>query len=321
MKTTYQSALLALGGLLVGAAMAWTVSVTADGDPTTDDVPRMLPYQGTLELDGEPVHAVGGDAIAMTLALFDGASGAAPVYRQAVSVEVFAGRFTTTIGPVGLGAGGEEVAIADVVRAADDLYLGITLTGDPQTEEDDVTLTNRQRIHATPYAMWSTSATNLDVARDLVVGRDARVGGELTVEGDAEVQGLTVGADLEVTGASRVQGLEVSGLLNATGGLDARSSAVRVFGAWQDGLAFNTTHTAASDGIVVAFAYRNNSGQHVRMSAYSPVDALRVRSYMRVEAGDVSPSLTMPVRAGDTWRVDVSGTTNLARISFLPLGN
>ena len=46
-------------GLLAGLVTATTVTVFADGDPTTDTVPRAIPYQGVLELNGHPVHAPG----------------------------------------------------------------------------------------------------------------------------------------------------------------------------------------------------------------------------------------------------------------------
>ena len=133
----------------------------ADGDARTDDVPRLLPYQGTFEVDGQPLDARGADALHILFALYDGPEAEQPTYRQAIAVEVFSGRFNATIGPVGVGPDGAEVPIGDVITAADDLYLGMTLLGDPDDPEDDVALANRQRIYATPYAMWTTAATDL----------------------------------------------------------------------------------------------------------------------------------------------------------------
>ena len=178
-------------GILLGGALATGLSVYADGNPATDTVPRILPYQGVLELDGRPVHATGAEALAIEFALYDGADAATPVYTQATSVEVYSGRFTTSMGPTGVPPEGDPVALADVIQAADDLHLGLTLLGE-EGPDDDVSLANRQRIASTAYAMWTTSATDLSVARDLFVARNAHVRGELTV--DAAVSAATVSA-------------------------------------------------------------------------------------------------------------------------------
>ena len=169
--------LILVVGLALGAVTTLGATVFADGDPTTDDVPRMLPYQGTLEINGQPVHATGTSALAMRFDLYDSAEAPEPVYSQRVTVEVYAGRFTTTIGPEGEGPAGEVVAIGDVVAAADDLHLGIVLLNDLEDPEDDTALANRQRLMATPYAMWTTTATSFTVARDLSAGGALRVGG------------------------------------------------------------------------------------------------------------------------------------------------
>ena len=155
----------------------------ADGDPATDAVPRLLPYQGQLELDGQPVNATGANALHIGFLLFDGADAEAHVYRQDLVIQVYSGRFTATIGPTGTNPAGEEVPIDRIITNADDLYLGMILLGNPGDPDDDIALSNRQRIHASPYAMWTTAATDLNVARALVVGGNATVQGDLTVGG------------------------------------------------------------------------------------------------------------------------------------------
>ena len=179
-------------GLLMGIILSASFGVMADGDPTTDDVPRTLPYQGVLELNGEPVNAEGLNALHILFELYDGQDAEAPAYSQPIIVEVYSGRFTATIGPLGLNADNEEVIVSEVITAADDLYLGMTLLGDPDNPEDDIALSNRQRIHASPYAMWTTSATNFNVARDAVVGRNLEVGANLIAGGDVAVGGAIV---------------------------------------------------------------------------------------------------------------------------------
>ena len=179
-RTLHLAALCA--ALLLSPAAAY-----ADGDPTTDAVPRLLPYQGMLELDGRPVHATGDAALHLLFALYAAPDADQPVYQQPITVEVYSGRFIANIGPTGQGPDGGERAIVDVIAAADDLSLGITLLGDPADPTDDIPLQNRQRIHATPYAMWSTTATNLSVAARLDVAGDAQIGGALRVDGPVTI--------------------------------------------------------------------------------------------------------------------------------------
>ncbi len=193
MKTTARTLAAAFVlGCLVGPAFA-------DGDPRTDEVPRLLPYQGQLELDGRPVEATGDAALHLLFSLYDGPDAEQPVYRQPLVVEVYGGRFTATIGPEGEGPDGAVVPIDGVIAAADDLHLGLTLLGDPDDPADDIPLANRQRIYATPYAMWTTSATNLSVARDAAVGGNATVGGDIEVTGEARI-----GGGMRVTGPVRL---------------------------------------------------------------------------------------------------------------------
>ncbi|MEL6182129.1 MAG: hypothetical protein AAFS10_24420 [Myxococcota bacterium] len=173
MNTHTKNIALVISGLLTGLLMATGLSVFADGDPTTDNVQRALPYQGVLELDGQPIHAVGPQALWMEFALYDGLESPDPVYIQQIQVEVYAGRFTVSIGPFDDGG----TPIEEVITAADDLMLGMTLLNDRDDEADDVAMANRQRIHASPYALWTTSATNLTVANNLNVGGDIDLGG------------------------------------------------------------------------------------------------------------------------------------------------
>ena len=205
MNSQNRSNLKLAAGVLLGLITALTVTAMADGDPTTDTVPRVLPYQGTLEFNGQPVHALGEDAIPMRFSLFDGPSSDTAIYNQELSIEVYAGRFTASIGPLGTNADGEEVTITEVIQAADDLYLGMTLLGDG--ENPDVALSNRQRIHASPYALWTTSATNLNVAANLSVRGDALFGGGVTVGEQGHLRLLNNdGASLNSDGALVVGG-------------------------------------------------------------------------------------------------------------------
>ncbi len=220
------SILLALTALIAGPA--W-----ADGDPLTDGVPRLLPYTGVLEIDGRPVDASGEDALHLLFALYDGPEVEQPVYTQPLIVEVYGGRFTATIGPVGVGPDGGEVPIDAIISAADDLHLGMTLLGDPDDPADDIPLANRQRIYATPYAMWTTSATNLAVAGQARIGGDLDVGGAARIGGEARVDGaLRVGGAVELPAGS----LDLDDLTPATVGesLTRNGRSMDVDEAWLD---------------------------------------------------------------------------------------
>lgn len=199
-------------------------AASADGDPRTDGVPRLLPYQGQLELDGRPVNATGESALHIGFLLFDGADAEAHAYRQDLQIEVYGGRFTATIGPVGTDAAGTEVPIERIIANADDLYLGMILLGDPADPEDDIGLANRQRIHASPYAMWTTTATDLTVARDAVVGRNLAVTGDLTVQGAVNLSAGAIDtaevADNAIRPSKIALGNGLRGLQNDTVGVD-----------------------------------------------------------------------------------------------------
>jgi hypothetical protein len=180
------------------------ITAVADGNPATDGVPRLLPYQGLLELDGRPVNAVGDNALHIGFLLFRGADAEAHVYRQDLRIQVYNGRFTATIGPTGTDPAGAEVPIERIIANADDLYLGMILLGDPADPDDDIALSNRQRIHASPYAMWTTAATDLSVARNLVVGGSAVVDGDLTVRGAVNLPAGAINTAALADGAVQV---------------------------------------------------------------------------------------------------------------------
>ncbi len=223
-----------LAGLLMGSLLALGANVMADGDPTTDQVARTLPYQGTLEVDGQPLQATGEQALPMEFQLYASQADEHPVYRQQIIVEVFSGRFTTIIGPLGLDAEGNEVEVSQVIQAADDLHLGMVVLGDLEDPEDDIVLAGRQRIHATPYALWTTSATDMSIARNLVIGGDAQVGGGLNVEGNSRlVGGVEVVGDVNLPNGS----LGLSNMENAFvgTGLQSNQEALRVDESWLDG--------------------------------------------------------------------------------------
>ncbi len=148
-----------LAGMGLGWLLTATTSASADGLTNTDDVPRIIPYEGVLEFDGQAYTTNDGDPLLIEFALFDGEDAEDPVYTQRIEVHVYGGRFTVGIGPVD----DEGVQIGDVIAAADDLFVGLTLIGSPDDPDDDIHLASRQRIHATPYSLWTATASNFSV--------------------------------------------------------------------------------------------------------------------------------------------------------------
>lgn len=171
---------------LVGAAGALTtlllfvavqsIADPADNNPATDNLDRVIPYDGVLELDGS---ALSGD-IDMRFSFYDeddnpldwietysadGDSGS--------QVSVYSGRFSVILG--------QYVDLTNSVFDAEPLYLGIDVRNaaacDPScTDEDWVILSGRQLIGMTPFAMWATQSSDMHVANTLTVDGNVGIG-------------------------------------------------------------------------------------------------------------------------------------------------
>lgn len=179
---------LAAGGLAVG------ISVTshADGDPATDGVPRVIPYQGVLELDGAPYN---GD-VEIIFTLHPASSGAATLWTETQSVSVYNGTFSVSLGTV--------APIAATLLAADSLWIGLNVDG--------VAMANRQRITPVPYALWSAQSSDFTVARDARVERNLSVIGTSTVTGLTTANGgLTVAGSLTLPTGSLTSAMLADG--------------------------------------------------------------------------------------------------------------
>ena len=147
-------------GILLGVGLTASVDVFADGDPSMDAVPRVIPYQGMLEINEEALTST----VVIRFNIFDGRSSNQSVYQQTHAVDVFRGRFLTQLGP--LGDNGQS--IASTIARSDDLYLHMTLIGAGEAGQD-IALSNRQQLLSSPYAIWSTAAANFNVGNNLTV--------------------------------------------------------------------------------------------------------------------------------------------------------
>ena len=181
MKQGLRGLKMGILGTLVAALLLPGTRVLADGLQTTDQVPKNIAYQGTLEKDGVGVNAT----VQMRFQLFDGSAAATATWEEIQPVQVYAGRFSVLLGST---APAKLQALTTAVKAADDLYLAIAI----KSGETWITLSGKQRFFPAPYAIWSTASTDLTVStingvKDggiLYLNTNAKgtqVGGSLTV--------------------------------------------------------------------------------------------------------------------------------------------
>jgi len=219
MKTLSSSKVFLISiGMVVGGLMFSVLNVMADITPSTQGIPPVIPYQGVLELNGQPVNRMGDRAMWIEFQIYTSPSAGDIVYRQRLQVEIYQGRFTALIGPSGEGGG----RLIDVIQSSAELYLGMVLLGDNlEAADDDIAMSNRQRLMSTPYAMWASGASQFTVQRDLTVGGNVTVGETLTVGGN-----ITTNNDLQANqisaSAANLNSLEVTGNANI-GGINTNS--------------------------------------------------------------------------------------------------
>jgi hypothetical protein len=143
-------------------------------------VPSLIPYQGVLEKNGQPVNAIGEEKVDFRVALFDAVQAGNKVWPVGVgvyeehSVNVFNGRFSFQIG--------SQVDYQHV--AATPLFLDVQVSMD---SEPWVQLAQRQQFLSAPYAI---AAHRSDT--DFLVAQDLNVSGHLRVTGSPD----DFGADL-----------------------------------------------------------------------------------------------------------------------------
>lgn len=163
------------------------VGALADGDPTTDAVPRVLPYEGYVELDGV---GFSGD-LDIRFSLYDESE--ALLWRETHAVGGDAGQQVTAYAGVFSVVLGRYVALERTVLDAQPLFIGLELrindTGGAG-EGDWVALAGRQELGMTPFAMWAGASTELRAARGVSIGEGS--GALATFIGEATTRGVTV---------------------------------------------------------------------------------------------------------------------------------
>ncbi|MFO0747353.1 MAG: hypothetical protein U1F43_17050 [Myxococcota bacterium] len=157
-RRRWQFLLAWLGGSVVTAVLCVSLRAGADGDPNTDDLPRLVPFSGTLEKDG----AVWSGHADLTFTLYAGATATAALWSETQEVTVNRGAFTVLLGAA---SAASATALEDQLTSDVDLYVGVSVS----TASGTVTLADRKRIVAMPYAVLTTAATWVDAGRRLVV--------------------------------------------------------------------------------------------------------------------------------------------------------
>ncbi len=197
MRQNYSALSMAILSSVITAVLISSVFAIADGNPATNDVPKLIPYRGTLEKDGVPFHG----SIDMTFKLYDGADATEPVWQESQSVNVFNGKFSVLLG-ITAGEDGDD-NLWNVITNADKLYMEVSVN----TGSGDVTLGNRQRFLPVPYAAWTTASTDFHIGNNLYVANatqtktlgvdeDASIGGNVSVSGSMSVDGnMQIGSD------------------------------------------------------------------------------------------------------------------------------
>ncbi len=183
MKDHFRTFAIALGSSLATAMLVGSLTALADGNPSTDQVPKLIPYQGTLEKDGTGVTG----QVPMTFSLYDGSAATTTAWTEKQTVNVFAGRFLAMLGST---SASSATNLAKVITNADDVYLAVTLN----TGSGDVPLSYRQRFLPTPYSLWTTASTNFKVN-----AIDAPSGVPLTLNAGTKTE-VQVGGNLRLKG-------------------------------------------------------------------------------------------------------------------------
>ena len=190
MKTGWKCALVtsafAMTCMLVGTQPAHA----GDNNPRTESVPRALPYEGVLAVDGVPLSGT----LEVTFRLWGGPArvdAEVALYEETLQVQFVNGRFSVLLGQA-------QQGLANAIFDADALYVGITVGG--------TTLRGRQRIVPVPYALWAAKAADFTVENNLSVGGEVSVAGGVSVAGQLVANGGVAATSLTVNGVADIFG-------------------------------------------------------------------------------------------------------------------
>ena len=188
-------------GLSAGALLTLGLSVGAE-DTELDSDPRVIPYNGVLEFDGQAYN--GPADIRFTLTGEDPES--CTFVEEHEDVPVYTGRFSVNIGVVNGDAGMNCLFDATAV------YLQMAVRGGA-SEQEHAPLAGRQRINPVPFAYWAAEGSDLKVDGHLSAA-SASVNGPFTAE-SASVNGPLTANSASVSGGVTASSATVSSHLTA----------------------------------------------------------------------------------------------------------
>ncbi len=186
-------------GICIGVILAMALTTMAN-DTELDSDPRVFPYKGYLEFDGEPF--AGNVDVQFTVTDDDSCS----FTEEHDSVATYGGHFAVSIGSV-------EGDVPDCVFDSERVFIQVGVRN-ADSVEAYTTLSGSQRIYPVPFAYWAGEGS------DMKIDGNATVGSNLVVMGNADLQGaLDVGLDAEIEGQLTARNTTDIGSSNSGGGL------------------------------------------------------------------------------------------------------
>lgn len=189
-----------MGGVLIGAVLTVGLgSLRAVEDPPLSalSAPLVIPYDGFLELGGQPVTGPFNLRFSLYASV---AEDAESLWSDQHLLGVLNGRFTAL-----LGTGIAFPTGTDSVFQQEALYIGVEVE-DPDTPGSWHALGGRQRVLAVPHAYLSAQATDFLVEGTLAVGGDVAFHGDVTVGAEStsthQLGGTVRTDDLYINSAS-----------------------------------------------------------------------------------------------------------------------
>ena len=164
--------IILLSFLLCALVVQSSIATAANGDP------KYIPYQGTLQRDGQAVNG----HKKMGFRLYDSPSATTAHWSEDLDVDFYEGRFSVILGS----SSAQSVSdLTQVINSLDKIYLEVVI--DPDGEA--TVLNGRQRFLPVPFAIWTTAATNFNVSQKLSVQGGAEINGP---DNDGSQASLTI---------------------------------------------------------------------------------------------------------------------------------
>lgn len=284
----WTSALLAVGLVLcAGSAVGFELGQDASSH-ISNDIPRVLPFEGSYTLDGQPIDA----SVPMSFDLYSVESGGTPVWTSDNRmVNVSDGRFAVTLGDAN-----DVTPIPEDLFASSSIYLEVVAEGN--------SLTPRQRLAPAPQAVSAArAASDFDVPGNL----DAQ--GNINVDGTLDVSAKSTFSTIDVISSATFRGgvnlgnaandtISVAGELDVTG--------ESVFNAPISGLANGITILPSigignmgtlSGSPQVPITIAPNDGKHFCALASQAVDKANGSATVHISSCSVNP-------VGGNWELE-----------------